>query len=348
MIPQLLREGFMANNTIAIETQRNMLLAMYRRHVSRGSPYALVDFPDHANVGDSAIWLGEVALLREVTGRAPQYVSTYANFNHAAFEAACPDGVVFIHGGGNLGDIWPSHQLFREELIAKFPQREIVQLPQSIKFRDEAGTKQFARLLERHSHFTLYVRDNPSYDFARQMLHCKADLMPDSAFGMGQQNRSSATHEALLLLRTDSEQVGYDMAPFETIRGGKIVDWLQDSQRTLSAARMRRRLVKLIPGADSSALRVRWYNWLAKGRVERGIEQLCEGRGVITDRLHGHILCVLLDIAHVALDNDYGKVSNYINAWTHKYPDVTTAKSSLEAVEKFQAYMQTQVGHVSN
>lgn len=26
-----------------------------------GRPFALVDFPDHANVGDSAIWLGTTA-----------------------------------------------------------------------------------------------------------------------------------------------------------------------------------------------------------------------------------------------------------------------------------------------
>jgi pyruvyl transferase EpsO len=30
------------------------------------APCALVDFPHHANVGDSAIWLGERALLRRI------------------------------------------------------------------------------------------------------------------------------------------------------------------------------------------------------------------------------------------------------------------------------------------
>ncbi len=325
----------MANNTNAVESQKHELLSMYRRHVGMGSSYALVDFPDHPNVGDSAIWLGEIALLKKITGRSPRYVSTYANFDAAAFEAACPNGVLFIHGGGNLGDIWPSHQIFREELLARFPQREIVQLPQSIKFRDEAGTKHFAQLLERHPNFTLYVRDNPSYEFAKLKFACKVDLMPDSAFGMGQQRRSPATRDALLLLRTDSERAGYDMAPFASIREGKIVDWLQDCPRTIRAARARRRLVKIVSGADSNALRVRWYEWLANSRVKRGIAQLCEGQIVITDRLHGHILCVLLDIPHVALDNDYGKVSNYINAWTHKYPSVRIAKSSASALKEY-------------
>src|SRR3546814_2134871 len=35
---------------------------------------ALVDFPDHSNVGDSAIWLGEMAYLRK-NNRLPAYHS---------------------------------------------------------------------------------------------------------------------------------------------------------------------------------------------------------------------------------------------------------------------------------
>ncbi len=31
-----------------------------------GEPVALLDFPNHMNVGDAAIWLGERALLRSL------------------------------------------------------------------------------------------------------------------------------------------------------------------------------------------------------------------------------------------------------------------------------------------
>ena len=46
-------------------------------------PLALVDFPDHSNVGDSAIWLGEMAYLRK-SGRLPAYYSAIADFDDAA------------------------------------------------------------------------------------------------------------------------------------------------------------------------------------------------------------------------------------------------------------------------
>ena len=39
---------------------QNVLLSL----VSPGEPCVLVDYPNYSNVGDSAIWLGEMRLLR--------------------------------------------------------------------------------------------------------------------------------------------------------------------------------------------------------------------------------------------------------------------------------------------
>jgi len=58
---------------------------------------------------------------------------------------------------------------------------------------------------------------------------------------------------------------------------------------------------------------------------------------VVTDRLHAHIISTLLDIPHVALDNNYGKVSGYINAWTNTYPQVKIASSAQDAIEKLDS-----------
>eukprot|EP01136_Pigoraptor_vietnamica_P034484 Opistho-1_new@98502 len=72
-------------------------------------PLALVDFPDHSNVGDSAIWLGEMAYLRK-SGRLPAYYSAIADFDDAACRAAIGDGPILIHGGDNMGTLWPKHE----------------------------------------------------------------------------------------------------------------------------------------------------------------------------------------------------------------------------------------------
>jgi pyruvyl transferase EpsO len=50
-------------------------------------------------------------------------------------------------------------------------------------------------------------------------------------------------------------------------------------------------------------------------RLRRGIRLLTQGRRVVTDRLHAHILCVLLDMPHAIIDNSYGKLSSFVETW---------------------------------
>lgn len=288
--------------------QRALLTALYRTHVALGSRYALVDFPDHANVGDSAIWLGELAMLRAITGRDPCYVSTWHDFDLDAFRSACPDGVLFLHGGGNLGDIWPHHQRFREDILAKVRDRSVVQLPQSIHFRTPSEVERFAALVADHPDFVLYVRDTRSLDFARKQLACPSHLAPDSAYALGEQSRGAPQYDVLMLMRTDDERQGYAVPSADP---ATVADWLEDD-------------ADLPFGVDARAREAQ-----AVARVERGLRLLAQGRVVVTDRLHGHILADLLGISHVVLDNDYGKIAAYLDAWPA--PDaIVTRASTIE------------------
>jgi len=299
----------------AIAIQQAALSALYRTHVAAGDAYALVDFPDHANVGDSAIWLGEVKLLRALTGRDPDYVSTWHDFDEAAFRRACPGGTLFLHGGGNLGDIWPHHQRFRETILATIRDRPVVQLPQSIHFRAPAEADRFATLVARHPAFTLYVRDTRSLEFARRHFACETHLAPDSAYALGPQPRSAADCDVLMLLRTDDERVGYVLPdPEHTM----VVDWLEDDPDVPS-------------GSDPAARHAQ-----AANRVARGLRLLSRGRMMVTDRLHGHILADLLGVPHVVLDNDYGKLAAYLAAWPPAtvIARATTPAAALQVAER--------------
>ena len=295
--------------------QQAALLDLYRSHVGPGDRYALVDFPDHPNVGDSAIWLGEVAMLRAVTGRDPDYVATWDGFDSDAFHRASPSGVLFLHGGGNLGDIWPHHQRFRERMLREVRDRRIVQLPQSVHFREPGGIATFAAVVADHPDVHLYLRDRPSLDIARRHWHCPAALAPDSAFALGPQRRGVADCEVLMLLRTDDERARYDPAAFAMVADAVTCDWLVDGD---------------LPDARGS--RADHYERLARARLDRGLALLSRGRRIVTDRLHAHILASLLDIPHVALDNDYGKLSAYIAAWTAGSPLLRFAATPEEAV----------------
>jgi len=291
--------------------QHALLAAFYRTHVDFGSRYALVDFPDHANVGDSAIWLGELALLRQITGRDPCYVSTWHDFDIDAFHDACSDGILFLHGGGNLGDIWPHHQRFREDILENVRDRTVVQLPQSIHFRVPAQVDRFAALVADHPDFVLYVRDTRSLDFARKHLACPSHLAPDSAYALGKQARGAPQCDVLMLMRTDDERQEYALPSADPTN---VFDWLDDD-------------AFLPVGVDAKAREAQ-----AVARVDRGLRLLAQGQVVVTDRLHGHILADLLGIPHVVLDNEYGKIAAYLDAWPVPEPIVTRASTSEQAV----------------
>jgi pyruvyl transferase EpsO len=278
------------------------------------APLALIDFPDIRNCGDSAIWLGEMAYLKERYAKRPAYVSRMSDFSAEDLKATVPEGPIFIHGGGNFGDIWPSHQDFRERVIERFPDRQIIQFPQSIHFQSEARAEQAARVIGRHKNFVLLVRDEESRDFAERLFDCEVRLCPDMAFCIGPIERAvNPTHAVLAMLREDSEKVGdHDVSAYPTM---PVEDWITESRRSV-------RVSKLIGLASAYVTfhpreaRLRLLDAAAHNRFRRGVRQISRGHAIVTDRLHVHIVSLLLGIPHAVLDNNYGKIRRFMAAFS--------------------------------
>lgn len=299
---------------------------------------ALVDFPDHSNVGDSAIWLGEMAYLRK-RGRLPAYYSAIADFDDTACRAAIGDGPILIHGGGNMGTLWPKHEAFRLHLLRTHRGHPIVQMPQSIHYADPAAAEEMAEAIRAHGQFTLLVRDARSLAFAEQHFDCDIRLCPDAALMLGRQPRDPATVPVFALLRTDHERATGDA----TLPAGVVADdWLEED-----AAQKRRLRVSLGLGRllnrDPMAQRVARQQRLAEWRFQRGLAMLSAGELVVTDRLHAHILSLLLDIPHVLLDNSYGKVAGFADQWTSDYAGLMRATHRAEAFDTALACRAPQI-----
>jgi pyruvyl transferase EpsO len=300
------------------------------------APFALLDFPDHANVGDSAIWLGTTVYFSAHRGREPRYVSSMDSFSEAALRASLPEGPIFIHGGGNFGDLWPRHQEFREHLLERFPDREIIQLPQSIHFDDPARAAGAAKAIARHGNFRLFVRDQPSYDFAAAHFDCEIGLCPDMALFIGALDRGTPDVDVFYLLRTDKERAVLEAAgpAGHTFR---VADWLVESRRSIQARTVLRVLREMRGGQwDRLALRAASYETAARARVLRGCRLLSSGRVVVTDRLHAHLLSLLVGIPHAVLDNSYGKLGRFLDVWTGGAAGLHRA-ASIEDAEEWAA-----------
>jgi exopolysaccharide biosynthesis predicted pyruvyltransferase EpsI len=326
----------MQENSNVIDKQIQKLQQILGSFVNYGDEYALIDFPDHSNVGDSAIWLGEVVLLKQLTGNAPKYVSDLHNFDAAELARRLPQGVIFIHGGGNFGDIWPQHQLFREYIVSNFPNRKVVQLPQSIKFSDQDNINKAAAVFDAHPDFHLLVRDKKSDEFAQLNFKANVILSPDCAFGLGPQPRHKSLKKYLYLLRTDTEKnQNHSWSDLVESNDAIACDWLDDGR----FFKFRSRLLAIILMAKSifnGNTRFHYYQSKATIRVNRGLKTLSKGEVVVTDRLHAHILSTLLNIPNYVLDNNYGKISGYIECWTKDFPLVSVFKSTEELKEKIK------------
>jgi len=305
-----------------------------------GEPAALVDYPNHPNVGDSAIWLGEIAYLQQRTGAYPAYYCTMTSFAEADLKRRAPKGPIVIHGGGNFGTIWQSHHDFRVYLMKRYAGRPIIQLPQSIHFTDDTAVAETARAIRKHGAFTLLVRDQKSFDFARAHFDCPVHMCPDMAFYIGRRPRLSPHVDLLYLLRTDSESKG-DLRVPDTRESKVVLDWLVEGTGHRRRARLQAMMRGLLRGGGHFArIRAR-YEAYAWNRFWRGASILSQGNVVISDRLHAHIISALLDIPHVAVDNSYGKLSGFISAWTNDFAGLRSAETLDEAVTQARGLAAT-------
>jgi pyruvyl transferase EpsO len=258
--------------------------------------------------------------------------------NPAEFEAI---DTIFLQGGGNFGDIWaeqwPNFQAFREAVIERFPDKRIVQLPQSIYFGSSKAADRAARAIESHRNFTLLVRDQRSLEFARNKFQCHSELCPDMAFALGPTATPlSLRKNVLFLLRTDKERSSDDRLPEQLPRGSVVDDWISEPRWTRSAASSltggRHGVGWLIGQRPREQVRLELYNALAGLRLRRGVRQLSKYKCVVSDRLHVHIICSLLGIPHIVLDNSYGKVSGFMDAFGTQWTGAQRANSLREAV----------------
>lgn len=320
------------DSATVVESLRRRIEDTLRPLVRSAEKVALVELPNHGNVGDSAIYLGELVCLASLGLPRPRFICDFGTYNRTEL-ARCigPNGLILLTGGGSFGDVWPALQERREEIIRSFPVNPIIQLPQTIHFGRSDTLRNARRILNAHPNLTLLVRDLRSLEIARNEFRAPSMICPDMAFSLGPLTRPGpAGRPVLWLLRTD--KTGVVEAP--RAADGARADW--PDERTM----LLRKVIYPVtvacrrdrPSRFVRPLMTRLYARLARQRLQRGLRILASGHVVVTDRLHGHILSLLLGIPHVLLDNSYGKLSSFYETWTTDVDDVRWADSSAEAL----------------
>ncbi len=266
----------------------------------------------------------------------PKYVSDFDNYSKAQIKKSLnKNTIILFHGGGNFGTIYKHHHDFKLKVMNDFYGVPIIQLPQTIQFEDEESAKVTAEVIKKHGNFTLLARSQKSFDFSLSHFNAKSILCPDMAFFIGAINcQHTSIVDRFFLLRTDDEKANdANMYP-PNIASGKsfeVDDWLDMSPIESFVHRVERhhfaRKILTALNPSNQVLLFLW-NMLCALRMRRGVAKLSKGNVVVTDRLHAHILSVLMYKPHVLVDNSYGKLLQFYQAWTKDSPIATFVSDS--------------------
>lgn len=279
------------------------------------------DFPDHANVGDSAIALGQFRFWKD-QGIKVQSVHCIPTLSNRVLTSPTP---VLVHGGGNFGGLYKSMSEHRYSLAESVhPGKLLIQAPQSVHFISEAAKEEFVRRMANRSSLRVGARDQNSFAHIASYIE-QLSLIPDSVHILGAIPSALPTQERVVLGRSDKESSG-------AFEDGESVDWLADRPVMRASTWLRwrgrrweatRRLANLTPN--------QWQR-RAQSRMDRGVSVLSKGETIVTDRLHAMLIGLQMGRRIIAIDNNNKKLSHYADTWFGDVqPNVRFAKTMSEA-----------------
>lgn len=299
-------------------------LSTIDRFVPPGSKIIYLDIPLHLNVGDILIYKGTENFFRErnytVLARRTDktslaYIEKLTNVDS--------DVIFLLHGGGNFGDLYPHHQLLRERVVELFPNNKIVYMPQTVHFKDEQKLQASSEIISRHNNLIIFCRDIKSYGILKDKFSDKVYLCPDMAHSLWsvfpKQKKSDLKRNTLWMIRNDIEKTslkGFVNAP----SASEYRDWddiCSNLDRFVMKSLSKFERINNRIGTNIFPTVKLWDSY-TDSLVARVNDYFLQHKEVITSRMHGHILCCLLDIDTKLIDNSYGKNSSYYNEWTNK------------------------------
>jgi exopolysaccharide biosynthesis predicted pyruvyltransferase EpsI len=256
------------------------------------------------------------------------------------------NGTILMQGGGNFGDRYPQHHEFRLRVLQDFPNNKVVLFPQQVTSLDNDFLQRTANFLARHPDVTLFARSVVAqHMFARYFgPTARVELALDMAFLLGSQSRPrEPLYDIVWIARTDQERADdqTEVAARLSSQGAEkyVLPRFPDGVEINFVVKQRPPTIFLTDWYslffENEEARLAYqrlsFDARAEATIARALYILSLGRVVITDRLHGHIFCLLLGIAHVFLNNDSGKNWDFYETWTHDSPLCRLARNSAEA-----------------
>ena len=328
-----------------VERHSKLLIDIFAKIIPRDRPIGLIGFPETANCGDHATWLGEKSLLKEL-GFPAAYQCSAQSYDPEQMRKEIGPGTILMHGGSNFGNRHTAYHEFRLRVLDDFPANKVIVFPHHVTYLDNDYLERTAALVGRHPDVTLFARSLMTQHLLARHFGpaARVELAPDLAFMLGKQARTAApVYDLVWIARTDSARAG---------------DATEVAARLASQAAEKFLLPKFADGIEvnfvvkqrpPTVLLTDWFSLFFENEqartairklafdaqsevyLARALHVLSLGHVVITDRLLAHVLCLLLGIPHVLLNDEAGKNWHFHETWTREAALCRLARSPAEA-----------------
>lgn len=283
----------------------------------------LIGVPYHGNIGDSAIYYAERKFIED---NFKDY-----EFNHISEQGQekCinkiakyydKEDIIFMHGGGNMGNVYLWHEEIRRKAIEVFSNNRIIIFPQTIHFEDsKEGQKQLQitrKIYNSHPNLTLIAREEKSYKMMKEYFPQNNVIMtPDIVMYLDETEPRQIRSGALMAMRNDKE-IRLEQSESKQIENILIKEYgnvtYTDTHLGYDKAENYEKRIEIIKDK---------LNEFKKAEI------------VITDRLHGMIFASITSTPCIAFANNNHKIE-YSYKWLQNLGYIKFAKK-VEEVEKY-------------
>ena len=283
----------------------------------------LYDTPFYKNIGDVLIWQGELSFIKENNIELLDYCDYHTYVKKNIGEDTC----ILFQGGGNMGDLYHEHVEFLLRLIEDYPNNRIIVLSQTVFYNSEVAFNRDFDVISKHKDLFFVARDYISFEKVAKKLGDRALVLPDMAFCININEFVGNTPEGngkLYIKRNDKE------APesLNNLKFDMVSDWPCFEKKMTRSALVNTiydRVFRYLPFIRN-IIRESWkryaYEKFRLLMIRDGVQFLSPYNTIVSERLHGCILAILLNKEVVVVNNSYGKNMNFYNAWLNEFDDV--------------------------
>ena len=278
-------------------------------------------FPTHRNVGDSLLAVGALRVLDQI-GASVVSITDSRSYDPRRAHDLPEEAIAVFQGGGNFGDLWPTEHRHRLDALEVMRSHRCVFLPQSLWFDDPEAIITTREALAAAPHLTMMWRDQRSLNDARRLFPDNHSiLVPDTAFGAAPLSRRTPwvgrDGATLVLERSDKEASVLHEVSLPSTAAVDRMDWDHATAVDRRLALLRRTIRGFHGHAEPTAAAIsqRLYRSHARARSRAGLRLLSKYDLVITDRLHGWIMCAMAGITAYAFDTPQGKIGSLLETW---------------------------------